>query len=64
MFGPILWPSMNTNSTKHDNLGNFKTRGSTRFDFGARGNSKWPIKSLSYHDLRVKCDVLDQYSFI
>ena len=62
MYGPILWPSMNTNSTKHDNLGNFKTRGSTRFDFGASGNWKWPMETLSYHELRVKCDVFDQYT--
>ena len=60
MYGPILWPSMNTNSTKHDNLGNFKTRGSTRFDFGASGNWKWPMETLSCHELRVKGDVFDQ----
>ena len=64
MVGPILWPLMNISTTKHDNLDNFRTSRFTRFDFEAKGNSKWPIKSLSYHDLRVKCDVLDQYSFI
>ena len=38
MFGPILWPLMNTTSTKYDNLDNFRTRGTTGFDFGASGN--------------------------
>ena len=53
---------MNTASTKYDNLGNFNSRGSTGFDFGAIGNWKWPMESLSYHELRVKCDVFDQYT--
>ena len=49
-FGPILWPLMKGISTEHDNLDNFKSRGSTGFDFGASGNWKWPIGSLSYHE--------------
>ena len=50
IFGPILWPLMNTTSTKYENLDNFWTRGTTGFDFGASGNWKWPIRSLSYHE--------------
>ena len=61
-FGPILWPLMKGISTEHDNLDNFKSRGSTGFDYGAIANWKWPMESLSYHELRVKCDVFDQYT--
>ena len=39
-FGPILWPLMKVISTEHDILDNFKSRGSTGFDFGANGNSE------------------------
>ena len=40
-FGPILWPLMKVISTEHDNLDNFKSIGSTGFDFGANnGNSR------------------------
>ena len=56
-FGPILWPFMKGISTEYDNLDNFKSRGFTGFDFGASGNWKWPIGSLSYHEN-------GQYSFI
>ena len=51
-------------STEHDNLDNFKSRGSTGFDFGASGNLKWPMESLSYHELEETCNVFDRYSFI
>ena len=57
MFGPILWPLMNISTTKHYNLDNFRARGSTSLDFGASGNWKWPMESLSLHELmRVKGD--------
>ena len=56
-FGPILWPLMNIRTTKHYNLNNFRTRGTTGFDFGASSSWKWPIECLWYHEH-------DQYSFI
>ena len=43
---------MNTTSTKYENLDNFKSRGSTAFDFGASGNWKWPSESLNYLELK------------
>ena len=49
-FGPILWPLMNISTTKHYNLDNFRTRGSTGFNFGASGNGKRPIESLRNHE--------------
>ena len=51
-------------STEYGNLDNFKSRDSTGFDFGASGNWKWPMESLSYHGLEETCYVFDQYSFI
>ena len=57
MFGAILWPLMKSTSTKHDDLDNFRTRGTPAFDFGVSGNSKWPIELLRYHEH-------DQYSFV
>ena len=51
-------------STEYDNLDNFKSRGSTGFDYGAIGNWKWPMESLRCHELEETCDVFDQYSFI
>ena len=55
MFEQILWLLMKSTSTKHDNLDNFRTRGTPGFDFGASANSKWPIELLRYQ-------VHDQYS--
>ena len=49
MFEQILWLLMKTTSTKHDNLDNFRTRGTPGFEFGASGIWKWPIESLRYH---------------
>ena len=64
MFGPILWPSMKVISTGYDNLDNFKSRGSTEFDFGASGYWKWPMESFRCQELEETCDVFDQYPFI
>ena len=57
MFWTILWPLMNTTSTKYENWGNFKSRGSTAFDFGASGNWKWPSESLNYLELKPECEM-------
>ena len=40
MFEQILWLLMKSTSTEHDNLDNFRTRGTPGFDFGASANSK------------------------
>ena len=41
MLGPILWPLMNTTKRKHDTVYNFKSRGTTDFDFGPSGTMNY-----------------------